>query len=263
MLDVRSNAAQTDQDLDIGYPAQPIDRIQAGREAWDRLSKHRVLDDWFVLGQALVIGRTEAFKEARTNKPAGRRYNEAIGVWLRETGFINIHKTIRSRTLELLDHRSEVEVFLATLPPEKQIKLNHPATILSAWKRSLVAGQQTKKTLKPELSAAWNKADFTTRYQWLSSGDVELTELLAVMPETMLEEIKARVLGQHGGKAPPRSVDKTLTHSLHHSLSILSTNKQEAIDGLTAIMRKLADHKLTLHDVAVTIVKRGAHKRAS
>lgn len=57
MLDVRSNAAQTDQDLDIGYPAQPIDRIQAGREAWDRLSKHRVLDDWFVLGQALVIGR--------------------------------------------------------------------------------------------------------------------------------------------------------------------------------------------------------------
>ena len=154
-------------------------------------------------------------------------------------------------------------MFLATLPPEKQIKLNHPATILSAWKRSLVAGQQTKKTLKPELSAAWNKADFTTRYQWLSSGDVELTELLAVMPETMLEEIKARVLGQHGGKAPPRSVDKTLTHSLHHSLSIRSTNKEEAIAGLTAIMRKLAGHKLTLHDVAVTIVQQGTHKRAA
>jgi hypothetical protein len=53
-----------------------------------------VLDDWFVLGQALVIGRTEALKEARTNKPSGRRYNEAIGVWLRETGFMRAGSTV-------------------------------------------------------------------------------------------------------------------------------------------------------------------------
>ena len=206
------------------------------------------------------MGRTEALIEARTNKPSGRRYNEAIGAWLRSTGFIDIHKSIRSRTVEMMDHRQDVEEFLATLKLEKRIKLNNPTVILSAWKRSLTK-QEAKEKIKLELSAAWNKAKAEERRQFL--GGVQLTELLAVMPQTMVEEIKTRVLGQYGAAAPPASVNKTLTLSLQHSLSILSTNKdsdriKEALAGLAAITRKLASQRLTLHDIAVTIVKKGA-----
>ena len=171
MLDVRSDADQAGQDphLDIGYSAQPIDPIRAGREAWDRLSNHKVLHDWFVFREK-HYGRTEALIEARTNKPSGRRYNEAIGAWLRSTGFIDIHKSIRSRTVgvPIEDHRQDVEEFLATLKLEKRIKLNNPTVILSAWKRSLTK-QEAKEKIKLGLSAAWNKAKAEERRQFLGA----------------------------------------------------------------------------------------------
>jgi hypothetical protein len=63
---------------------EPNTTIAAGRDAWQRLREREraTWSDWLIVGRALIIGRTEALKIAKTNCPVGSRYNSAMGRWL-------------------------------------------------------------------------------------------------------------------------------------------------------------------------------------
>jgi hypothetical protein len=133
---------------DISCPEQPKSDqqiVRAGLEAWSRLKKCKTWDDWLVLGEGLLVGRTEAMRTSHSNKPEGRRYNCEFSLWLESnklddgTSFGEIDKAVRARLFECLAHRDEIEKWRKTLPISERLKLNHPAVVLRRWKKTRVA----------------------------------------------------------------------------------------------------------------------------
>jgi len=80
--------------------------------------------------------------EANTNKPKGRRYQDIYGEWLKATGFDQIDKGDRSRLLDCLEHREEIENWRQKLPLNKRLAINHPNSIWRAWRQSTVADKR-------------------------------------------------------------------------------------------------------------------------
>jgi hypothetical protein len=105
--------------------------IREGQEAWSRLKKHMSWSDWTSVGRAHLKGRQAAMREANTNEPTGRRYNQIFGEWLTRHGFDDIDKGDRSRLFEVMEHLDEIETWLATLPTSNRLRLNH-----ASWSRS-------------------------------------------------------------------------------------------------------------------------------
>ena len=95
----------------LGCPDQPKsdnELIRLGQEAWTRLTSCQSWNDWLLVGEALLVGRTECMRVAHTNKPEGRRYNEEFSSWLKATKFDGIDKSTRSRLFECLTCRSDM-----------------------------------------------------------------------------------------------------------------------------------------------------------
>jgi hypothetical protein len=125
----------------LGCPGQPksVEQvIRAGQEAWKRLSSGLTWSDWVLVGEALQVGQAEAMRTAHTNAPEGRRFNSEIGQWLKANDFDRIDKGTRSRLLTCLKNRPAIEAWMATLPINKRLTLNHPNTVWRAWQRTQV-----------------------------------------------------------------------------------------------------------------------------
>jgi hypothetical protein len=140
---------------DLGCPGQPKSHecIWAAQEAWKRLSSGQTRHDWMIIGKAFQFLRTEAMYSAHVNKPEGRRYNEEFSALLKANGFDGIDKATRSRLFAVLDHKPEIESWLATVPANKKLHLNHPHTVWRAYQRSLVkkpdGGKKPSQALEP------------------------------------------------------------------------------------------------------------------
>ena len=89
--------------------------------------------DWRNVIAALAAGRTIALLQAGANVPQGRRYREAMGRWLRCHGFDRIDKADRSRLLKVADNLTAIDEWRNGLPPDEQLRLNHPRTVLATW----------------------------------------------------------------------------------------------------------------------------------
>jgi hypothetical protein len=81
--------------------------------------------------------------EADTNQPCGARFNSIFGLWLKETGFDALDKSDRKRLLHCLEHRTELETWRGTLPANKRVLLNHPASVWRNWQKATVTGKAT------------------------------------------------------------------------------------------------------------------------
>jgi hypothetical protein len=127
-------------DLNIGCPEQPMlhEIIRDGQEAWQRLSSGHSRHDWLRVGKACQLLRTEAMRSAHTNKPEGRRYNQEYSDLLKANGLDGIDKATRSRLFAILDNIAEIEKWLATVPANKKLHLNHPNSIWRAYERTVV-----------------------------------------------------------------------------------------------------------------------------
>ena len=129
--------------------------IREGQEAWSRLKKHMSWSDWTSVGRAHLKGRQAAMREANTNEPTGRSYNQIFGEWLTRHGFDDIDKSDRSRLFEVMEHLDEIETWLATLPTSNRLRLNHPATVLRKWRAKT---QTSTRSRKPSPKAAHRSA---------------------------------------------------------------------------------------------------------
>jgi hypothetical protein len=99
---------------------------------------------WLDVGDAILIGREEAMREAGTNQPEGGRYNRLFGEWLvREK--LDFDKGDRSRLLQVMDNRLAIEGWRMTLPLVERRNLNHPSTVLRKWKASTKIGELKEK----------------------------------------------------------------------------------------------------------------------
>jgi hypothetical protein len=134
---------------DLGCPGQPksIEQvIREGQEAWQRLSSGLAWADWVRVGAALQAGQIEAMRASHSNRPEGRRFNAEYGAWLKSKGFERIDKAARSRLLTCLKNRPAIEAWMASLPANKRLALNHPSAVWRAWQRTQVPKSDAPRT---------------------------------------------------------------------------------------------------------------------
>jgi hypothetical protein len=132
---------QDDQVEEVGLTQVNPDSVTRGQEAWGRLKKS--LTDWFAVAEALQYGQHRSMLASYSNEPSGRRFQTEMAGWLSSTGFHEIDKGVRSRLLDCLKHRAEVEAWHKTLPANKRQQLNHPNTVWRAWQKSTITGKAT------------------------------------------------------------------------------------------------------------------------
>jgi hypothetical protein len=123
-------------------PSPVSDVVRLGQEAMAR--KRRSWDDWLLIAEALQAGRAEVVHALHTNETHGRRFEKAMGDWLVAHGFKEIDKGARSRLLDCLKHKTEIQAWRARLTDSEGFKFNHPDTVLRKWKASTVVPDPNK-----------------------------------------------------------------------------------------------------------------------
>jgi hypothetical protein len=124
--------------------------IEAGKAAWARIQGHdgyRSWADWKEVARALALGRSEAMKTAKSNKPMGAIYNRIMGNWLRDNGLDGISNQARYRALLCLENLPAIEAWRMALSTKRRDRLNHPNAIWSHWKRVTQAKAPTPKAI--------------------------------------------------------------------------------------------------------------------
>ena len=118
----------------------PHQRVyEEGREALHELSKDTQLKlpVWFKLGRGIREARNEAMRLTRTNDPTNRAYQKALSRILKreELGTDKIDSKTRGDLFKMMEHQPAIEKFLSERPPHQRI-LNHPSSILRAWRKT-------------------------------------------------------------------------------------------------------------------------------
>jgi hypothetical protein len=109
-------------------------------------------------------------KAAQTNTARGARYSKRFNEWLIAHGFTNIDmlKSTRSHSIELVENLSSIEYFRATALTEKERRrLQGPQQNVRRWRRA----QQTAEPKRDDIAralAAWRS--FKTAMQALSQS---------------------------------------------------------------------------------------------
>jgi hypothetical protein len=86
--------------------------------------------DWMMVGDWLAVGQVKAMRLAGTNRPYGKAFTRAFGLWLKEHPTMNdIDSGTRSHLLWAIDRRSEIEAWREKLVPNERAKLNHPTAV--------------------------------------------------------------------------------------------------------------------------------------
>jgi hypothetical protein len=251
---------------DLGCATHPIDSIKTGQQAWARLQLHSTWDDWKKVGIAIAEGRTKAMAAAKTNQPRGRRYNTEFGAWLRVRGFDDLEATTRKRLLQCMENIDAIEVWLKKLALDKRLKLNHPTTVLSAWKRSTAESKPKKKKQVPDWVTAFKQTPDADKTRGLER--IHPKDFLKVMPVGWHPELTRLVNNLPHAKAMPfikasevlrraLSLIKIATTTPGITPAVAASNEKESIAALRQLQVMLA--RVGIDEV--TIIQQYAKER--
>ncbi|HEV3444298.1 MAG TPA: hypothetical protein VG099_06620 [Gemmataceae bacterium] len=85
-------------------PAEHQASLEAKKAwAWMMKTQARTMQKWLEIGQGFLIGRAWAMRQAGTNQPLGRGYNEAFSQWLKAYDLAGIDQADRSNLFTLMD----------------------------------------------------------------------------------------------------------------------------------------------------------------
>jgi hypothetical protein len=239
----------------MSFIAQPNTSFNVAREAWARLQEHHTWNDWLIVGAALANIQVEAMAAAHTNQAIGKRYCTEIGALLRESGLDGIDKATRSRLLQVMRHRAEVEAWLADPPTAKRLKLNHPQTVFNAWKRDTAPESNKKpKANRPELATIWKNAAVEEKRAALEDGGLKL--ILEAISPALRAEITKQVLKQNTALMPRR--DKDATNFLRMGLGTKRPTDQIMSLGR---LQQLLDQRGLSRDQVVVLLPREAPEK--
>jgi hypothetical protein len=127
-----------------------VEIVNRAKQAWQRLQHGQSWRDWLQIGAALEFLRNEALHEAHTNAPTGSRYADTFSRRMVQCALDEVHKSVRSRLFECLQHRAEIEAWRDALPLNQRLKLNHPTTVLRHWREATKPPEKkSNKTLSP------------------------------------------------------------------------------------------------------------------
>jgi hypothetical protein len=174
---------------------QPIQGIiHCGQLALVRLEQNQTWPDWCAVIKALAKGR-EICRQASGGHDKGRRFNKAMGRWLRCYGFDRIDKADRSRLLRCADHLEAIDNWRSGRPLSEQLELNHPRIVFLSWQRTLA---KDKDVPKPSIDQEPKKPSGFTDAEWTDAlrTDLGLERFLRVMPNEWRPHLERRAGGQ-------------------------------------------------------------------
>jgi hypothetical protein len=135
------------------------DALEASKQAWERLKGggKKIWDDWMVLGEGLYQEVCKTLNRTGVNDRNGGEWSKVFGPVLKANLWIaDIDPSVRSRLMEVMENRGEIQAWLDTLDRKARIRLNHPTTVLSKWRRvfGLTEPKPRRKTKAEEQAEA-------------------------------------------------------------------------------------------------------------
>jgi hypothetical protein len=127
--------------------------VRRGTAAWARIKKHRNWDDWMLVGEALLVGREFAMRDANTNRPIGKGYSRAFNQFLIDSKLNDMDQADRVKLLTVMEARLEIEQWRACLGKTERMRLNHPTAVFRRWRQTTkvpTAPKQNKKSVVNE-----------------------------------------------------------------------------------------------------------------
>jgi len=205
------------------------DAISEGREALSRLRRvgQTTWEDWLLVAHALAVGREQAMKEAKTNRPYGPKYYRAMRHWIDANGFSDMAQTERYSCHRLLENLTAITAWRDGLDEHRRLKNNHPHGVFWSWRRSLGLAPplrklpSAKKTNGKANHAGYHRplqfdqdmikrAGDAMRQAW--SNDVYKLATIALQAAIRDERDILELLPDP--PAPKRSIETKVTHGL-------------------------------------------------
>lgn len=113
---------------------------------------------------------------ARNEPPSGRQWSEHFGAWLKETGFDEIDKGVRSRLEKCMDYPPEIEAWRDDIGLTLRQQYNHPNTVWRHFsqKHGIAAQRPRKEADKavPELAPETQELNDQVRQLLASEADL-------------------------------------------------------------------------------------------
>jgi hypothetical protein len=161
--------------------------LAEGEAALRRIRGAMPMRDWIAIGKALLVLRKRAMAETDAEKPRGILYVRRNGALLRQHGFLTISKSARQTAMLVVENLAAIEQWLAKLPDERRLSLNHPMCV---WRSYLAAKKRDGHSSK----GAWR--DRRTMPEEDFARLVEaMTESLETHDPIQLAIAAARALG--------------------------------------------------------------------
>ena len=188
---------------------QPIQGIiHRGQVALVRLEQNQTWPDWCAVIKALAKGR-EICRQASGGHDKGRRFNEAMGRWLRCYGFDRIDKSDRSRLLRCADHLEDIDTWRSGRSLSEQLELNHPRIVFERWQRTLKKDEDIPTpnvNHNPKTQSDFTDAEWTDALR----SDLGFERFLRVMPNEWRSKLELRAGGQILSREKARHPNKRL-----------------------------------------------------
>jgi hypothetical protein len=177
--------------------------VRQGRAAWARLKKDKSWQDWLAVGEALLVGRELAMREAGTNSPTGKGYAYAFSDWLAENKLDDMDPSDRAKLFKVMDELPGIEQWRSTLTRTERLKLNHPTTVWRNYQKATEIPEA--KVAKPSKADTLREID-EERHDALREVDrlkarvLELEEENASLREQLSEAAGPEWNRPHGSK---------------------------------------------------------------
>jgi hypothetical protein len=108
-----------------------------------------------------------------SRKPQGRRYSDAMAVWLRENDFIGIPEPTRCEAVKMVED-PKVDEWHQSLPEHERVRLNHPRSVIHGYG---AARRKQDGITKPQLS--WKKFERYVRAIERALGSTDDPQVIA------------------------------------------------------------------------------------
>jgi hypothetical protein len=207
---------------------KPADGLTPSQSIIPALSKAEILrqaapamaqlvrgDTWAAWRKVLPVfdlARSAAMGEA-DGRPSGRRYVEAYHKWFRcHSEFEPLGKMdsgLRRRFVECFNNLAAIDTWLASLPPERRLKLNYPPTVLVHWKNSQKRQNEDQDESDEDYAEPHSAITLETILAWVAQDPSHkqqlcaalipnfraLRDILEILPPEISDEINRRIRG--------------------------------------------------------------------
>lgn len=114
-------------------------KLRLAAEADVRVQSGAHWEDWGLIADGFLVGRTEAYRLSGTNNENDPRYKRAFKAWMDENPWSKHYdRAVRSHLFWVAENRSEIDAWRRTLAQNERAKLNHPTSV----KRKFDAAQR-------------------------------------------------------------------------------------------------------------------------